>query len=205
MSPTVRFIKQYKHLGPELLVNNSYTPLNVKIHIDNDVKIKIVSLNSNSLIPFLTHFVSVAMPAGVPDLFTFLTAENNFNLRTDKLVFVPLIKFGQTNFYELLVTLNNNAAIAQLQPVAGLHGFGGGAYAKPAPATAATYAAAPIHAAIPVHAADLPRVVASAREAVLAQSVSSTRGALLTVAAAGSDRCRRRRRRFRRRRGHRHC
>ena len=42
MSLTVRFIKQHKHLGLTLPVqgNHSYPPLNVKIHIDNDVEIK---------------------------------------------------------------------------------------------------------------------------------------------------------------------
>ena len=188
MSLTVRFIKQHKHLGLTLPLqaNNSHPPLNVKIHIDNDVEIKIVSPNANGLIPFPTHLVPVAMPAGVPDTLTFLTAERNFNLGTDKLVFVPPTGFGNTNFYELHVTSNNNATIAQLQPVAGPHGFGGGAPAGPAPAAAAAYAAAPVHVAMPAHAAVQPRAVAPARAAVSAQSVGSTRVALPTGAAVAS-------------------
>ena len=127
------------------------------------------------------HLVPVAMPAGVPDPLT-LSAEHNFNLGTDKLVFVPPTGFGHKNFSELLVISNHNAPMAQLQPVAGPHGFGGGVPAGPA----AAYAAAPVHAAMPAHAAVPPRTVTPTREAVSALSVGSTRVAFPTGAAADS-------------------
>ena len=186
MSLTVRFIKQHKHLGLTfpVQINHSYLPLNVKIHIDNDVKIKIVSPNANGLIPFPTHLVFVAMPAGVQDPLT-LTAEHNLNIGTDKLVFVQPTGFKH-KFSVFLVKSNHNEAMAQLQPVAGPHKFGGGVPSRPAPAAAAAYAAAPVHAARPAHAAVPPRTMSPAREDVSAVSIGSTHVALPTGAAASS-------------------
>ena len=173
MSLTIRYIKVHKHHGLTLPI--MVIRLSTLRFILTMTEIKIISPNANGFIPFPTHLVPVATPAGVPDPLTFLTAENNFNLETDKLIFVPPTGFSNTNFAELFATSNHNAAMAQLQPVAGLHGFGGGAPAAPAHAAAATNAAAPVKAAILAQAAVPARAMEQAHAVVLAQSMNSTR------------------------------
>ena len=110
--------------------------INVKVILDN-VKIKILYKNANGLLPYTTHLVPILSPAVVPKPLTFLAAEHNLNIGTDKLFVPPTIGFGRVTLTGLPATSAHNAAITQPQPVVNASGANGGGADAPAHAAAA--------------------------------------------------------------------
>ena len=137
-----------------------------------DVEIKVMSANANGLLLYPTYLVPVLSPAGVPIPLTYLAAEHNLNLGTDRLIFVPTTGFGHATFTNLLAASANNAAIAQAIPNVNPWGVNGNYAGAPAPR-----AQAPPPLAAPTRAAFSVRAPAPACPVFSAQSVGATRGA----------------------------
>ena len=190
MSLTIRYITGHKHIGVSITATGGqpFPPMNFKFILDDNVEIKVVSANAIGLIPYPTHLVPVLSPAGVPMPLTYLSAEHNLNLGTDRLIFVPPTGFGHATLTGLLAASANNAAIAQAPPNVNPWGVNGNGAGAPAPR-----AQSPPPPAAPAHAAFSVRAPAPARPVLSAQSVGATRGAwpanlaaALTAAAVSS-------------------
>ena len=114
--------------------------MNVKIIFD-DVENKITSTTATGYLLYSTHLLPILSLAAVPEPLTYLAADHNFNLGTNRLHFVPTTGFGRVTLTELLATSAHNAAVAQLQRIVNAWGANGGgavlfAHAAVAPAPA---------------------------------------------------------------------
>ena len=118
MTRTIRYIKNSKHFVFTLpdQEGKTYPPLNVRVNIDDNIVIRILSTNAIGYAPYITNFVPVLTPAKIPNPLTYLSAEHNFNLGGSRLLLMPSTGRGGTTFLALFAASELNAGMAQPQP-----------------------------------------------------------------------------------------